>query len=1107
MNFLTLVLRSLIFYWRSHLGVLMGAAVGTAVLSGALMVGDSVDQTLHSIALNRLGQVGHALASGDRFFRIQLADELSEEIGTPIAPVLQIKGTAIKPSSGIPANQVNVFGVDDRFWEMGNTPFDVSLKNNEIAVNQSLAKKLEIKTGDEIVLRVEKPSLLPRDAPLSTVEDSSIAIRLNVVIIASNEQMGRFSLRAEQIAPYNAFLSINTLNQEIEMDQNANLLLVKNDPSVNQSILEKALTQRWTLADAALELRELENQPYFELRTKRIFLASAITQAASKAGPGALGVLTYLVNSISTGENMTPYSMVTALGPLDSRNASSTPSFMKNGLKQDEIIVNQWLADDLKVTIGDTTNISYYVVGPMRSLIEKSHTFTVRKIVDLDGAAADPTFMPPFPGIEESENCREWDPGFTIDLDKIREKDEAYWDDFRGTPKAFISLSTGQALWENRFGDLTSIRYPKQSHDLVSLKENIHQAIDPQTIGLLFLPVREEAIKASEEGIDFGPLFIGLSFFLIVAALLLMGLLFRFGVEQRQEETGILTAVGFKAAQIRRLYLYEGVLLSTIGGCIGIGLGFLYTKSLLYGLSSVWSGAVANTSIQFHVNGSTLIYGLISGIIICVLTIWYILRRQERYSVNELLSQTGGSELNLTSVQSIKSTKAKLTAFISGGIALLLLIYSLLVMQEQNAGMFFGIGSLLLICGISFSHFLIAKIYNQSEQIKLSIPTLGLRNCARRRGRSLATISLLACGSFLVIAVGANRRSAIEDAHQRSSGTGGFAFYGETTLPLLHDLNTEKGCQAFGLSRDDLEGVKVVPLRVKEGDDASCLNLNRAQRPRLLGVDPTMLEQRNAFRIVQSLGNKSDWSILNDKTEDDILPAIADQATIKWALGKSIGDTLTYKDENGKQFQVQLVGALGGSILQGTVIISEQAFIKRYPSISGYRAMLVDAPSANQKAISKLLTAALQDIGLELTSTVDRLNAFNKVENTYLTLFQALGGLGLILGSIGLGIVVMRNVLERRNELAILRALGFMTGTIRQLVMLEHWILLVFGLACGCIAGFIAVLPALMSVGAPIPYTLIISTIVIMIASGVLWIVLAANAALRGPILNALRNE
>ena len=169
-------------------------------------------------------------------------------------------------------------------------------------------------------------------------------------------------------------------------------------------------------------------------------------------------------------------------------------------MRPDEIVINQWLADDLGAEVGDAVEMSYYFIGPKRDLYERTSRFTVVKIVPLEGAAADPTLMPDFPGLAEAENCRDWEPGIPVDLDKIRPKDEAYWDAHRGTPKAFVSLQIGQTLWRNRYGNLTSVRYPGRPgfEDEVAL--TLKTQIDPATVGLFFSVCEATRVAGQSRG-------------------------------------------------------------------------------------------------------------------------------------------------------------------------------------------------------------------------------------------------------------------------------------------------------------------------------------------------------------------------------------------------------------------------------------------------------------------------------------------------------------------------------------------------------------------------------------------------------------------------------
>jgi putative ABC transport system permease protein len=1109
MTLTTLILRSLRFHARSHLGALLGAAVGSAVLIGALAVGDSVRSSLRRMAMARLGHIEIALASNDRFFRTNLTEAVLDPLDALAASALQLSGTAATGDGSARANRVQVVGVDERFWNFSlERPTFPTPAPDEVVLNESLAEQLKAKIGDTILLRVPKPSQLSRDAPISPQEDSSIALRVTVRAIARATELGRFSLQANQVPPFNAFVSLSWLEDRLGIPGRVNLLLVGSGANAVPEIADSLLRNHWQLADAELDLRELPGQGGVELRTSRVFLDDFVTQAALQVSNNAGGILTYFVNELRVGGASTPYSMVTAMG------APVVPADMRD----DEIVISQWLADDLQAKVGDELELKYFVVGLARKLEEKSARFRVRAISSMSGPAADRTLMPDFPGLTNAKNCREWDSGFPIHQDRIREKDNKYWEDYRGTPKAIVTLAAGQKMWSNRFGNLTAVRYPAGTA-LETVAQNLRRSLNPALVGLSFSDVRRQAVAASEQSQDFGQLFLGFSFFLIAAALLLMALMFQFGIEQRTNEVGTLLALGFTPRQVRRLLLWEGAALALLGGLLGVAGGIGYAKAMLYGLATIWREAVGTSSLQYHASPSTLAIGAAASVIVAVLTIWLALRKQAGQPAYELLAEGAGGESQMSNPRVSKRSRGFWIGAVSGVLALLLLGWAAASKEGAPTGAFFGAGALLLIAGLGFAAAMLASLAGGrsgpviSDKAATRAPSLagmGLRNCARRRKRSLATLGLLACGSFLVAAIGVFRLESNADAAKRSSGTGGFALIGESSHSIVQDLNSAEGREFYGLDGQALTNAQVVPLRVRDGEDASCLNLNRAQKPRLLGVQPELLATRAAFtfaKVAKGLPKDKPWMLLKDRASDGAVPAIGDQASIQWALGKQVGDTLDYTDERGQTFKIRLVASVANSILQGSLIMAEDAFVARFPNESGYRMFLLDAPSNQAEAIGAMLSRALQDAGLEVTSAARRLAMFNAVQNTYLNTFQVLGGLGLLLGSVGLGVVVLRNVLERRSELALLLAVGFRSRALKWLVISEHGALLVSGLGVGILAAFVAVWPALFSPGAEVPYRSLALTLGAVLLSGAIWTWVAAWLALRGRLLDALRNE
>jgi len=1127
MNARTLVLASARHYWRTHLGVILGAALGAMVLTGALLVGDSVKATLREQALARVGQIEVAMTGGDRFFRAALAEE-----GTPrTAAVMLLRGSVARADGASRINQAQVVGVGADFWELapesgGELPAD------GLALNERAAAQLGVKVGETLIVRVEKPGLFSRDAPLSGEENEIVSIRVKLAKILTDAEFGRFSLQAGQVPPFSAFLPLQMLQDRVGQAGRANLLLLRqpnviqyfggssvgigsvmfklpdwfaerfvsaygriSDEGYAQEMRERVATSL-QLTDAGLELRDVPTGGV-ELRTPRVFLDPPVVSAAPPAADGRrLEALTYFVNELRVGEKATPYSMVTAVDTASS-------GFMPAELTDSEIVISQWLAEDLGVAVGGEVTIKYYVMGERRRLDEKERKFTVLAVLPMDEPQLNTSWMPDFPGLADKANCRDWKPGFDFDSTKMRDKDQAYWEKFRGTPKAFVNLKIGQEMWGNRWGNVTSVRWPAGA-DKAAIETALRDSVTPEMLGFQFIPLREQALAATNAPVDFGELFVSFSFFLIIAAAVLTGMLFVFSLEQRNAEVGLLLALGLRPKQVRRLFLAEGAVLAIVGSVLGACGGILYTKLVLMALGTVWRGAVGAVEFVFVLPTGTLLIGVVSGVLVALLAMWLASRRQLRHSARELLTgETGDTAKPGPRGASIPVVVAVVSLL--GAAALLVLV--------KGPGAFFGAGALLLIAGLAFGLSWLRRLASAATAGLESIAQLGARNTTRRRGRSLATIAVLASGVFMVVAVDSFRKAPPTEGDTSDPGTGGFALVGESALPIYEDLNSAKGREAYGLSDETMRDVKVVPLRVRDGDDASCLNLNKALQPRLLGVMPGELDGR--FRFAGKL-NESDpgslgWNLLDgigvEAPVDGAVPGIVDANTLQWALKMKLGDTLDYQDERGQPVKVRIVGSVAGSMLQGNVVIAEPRFVKHFPGNSGYRYFLIECPPAKIAAVQAELSRALTDRGLELTTTARRLGEFQAVENTYLAIFQALGGLGLLLGSAGLAIVVARNVLERRREFGLLAAVGFRAGQLRSLVFAEHRWLIVAALLIGTVSALLGVWPNLAEKAGGFPLREVGLLLVGLTLGCLFWTWLATRLALRGSGVAALRSE
>ncbi len=471
MTRLQFILKSFLHYFRANLLVALGVAISAMVLTGSLIIGDSVRYSLKQATFYRLGNTTHLVSVRERYFRQEMADEMeADNPEIKATPVLLLEGMAVADGGQFRANKIQVIGVDSDFSEISGTESYTSLEANNIAISTNLAERLHVVEGDNILVRIKKASLIPMNAPFVSAEETSISLRATISKIVSKEELGRFNLKNSQTAPYNVFISIDRLNDLMDFEGKANQILVVSDLD-NASVLQ-SVNNSLKPEDAGLQLNKIEQGKKIEISTERVFLDNKVAETLQQL-PGAEPLLTYFVNEIfkdSEPSKGIPYSFVSSVGA---------------GLNNNEIILNRWAADDLQAKPGDSIRLKYFEIGPLRQLAEKESQFVVKEIVPMSSPLCDPDRVPHLPGLSDAGHCREWEAGVPIDLDAIRDKDEEYWNDFKGTPKAFVSMEDALEMWSNRFGNYTAIRYPVYEFDQQKYNQAFETDITPADLGML----------------------------------------------------------------------------------------------------------------------------------------------------------------------------------------------------------------------------------------------------------------------------------------------------------------------------------------------------------------------------------------------------------------------------------------------------------------------------------------------------------------------------------------------------------------------------------------------------------------------------------------------
>lgn len=1075
MSFTKLLLRSIWFYRRLNLTVILGVALSTAILLGAMIIGDSVRFSLQQLTYARLGRTSQVITAGERLFSKRLSSDISRNSGLKTTALLRSNGVGIIDGGKSQFNQLAVWGVDSALSYFAGSPGLFDLKGNEAAINENLAAMAKLKPGDELLVRVKKLNTFPANTPFVSASETTVSFRITVKKILKSDGLGNFNLQNIQTSPRNLFLNLTWLNEQMGLKQKANVILV--DEGADDKNLIQILQQSWKLEDLNLFIRENPLLNYTELLSDRVFIEPTVEKFCSTAVKGSHPVFTYFVNNFQSNGNASPYSFVSTCDTLS----------------DNQILVNDWLAADLGLQLNDAISLSYFEVGPLRELVQKESLFKVKNICRMVGDIADPNLMPVIPGLSDAGNCRDWKAGIPVDLKKIRPKDEDYWKQFRGTPKAFLSLETARKLWGNRFGQSTAIRLKGlQKNDLEQI---ILKGIEPDRVGFEIKNSRVDGLAAAANGVDFGQLFIGLSFFVLIAAFLLINLLLRLYIGYRKNEISTLKALGFTTNKINQFFLAEGSILALVGIIIGIPLSIGYNYLILKAINTIWIDIVRTTIASIYVSYNTILIGSIIIFAFVFLLIFLSLKSHFKIKIHQ--------------ANRVDHLKNRYYRLLLSGIVMIMIFAIIMLISGINSGevnpeLFYICGFGLLPGILLLLDFGLKKIAVLEMKHSFSFRSYLLKRLSGERKRNMMAISFLAIGIFLVVSTGLFRKESPVGLNLPSSGSGGYDYFIETSLPVLSDPSGSQMREDLGLPKD----AEIASFHVQPGDDASCLNLNRISRPRIIACDPALFDQRGSFTFTsgtKDLDPVHPWLALTRKLPDEVIPAFADQTVIQWSLGKKVGDTLIYKDEAGTLLRLRLIGGLENSVFQGNVIIAREYFTKAFPSVSGANLFLVQS---QLNPVAKLeFEDGWRHFGAEITGTRERLENFNSIENTYLNIFLMLGTLGLLIGTIGLGILIFRITLEQVPEYALLLSVGFQKSSILKMLMTEKLTLIAGAVLAGIIPATVSAWPILISSQHASLWIWLPAIALLVIFCGLLCSFIAIRLAMKQNLIFSLRGE
>lgn len=606
---------------------------------------------------------------------------------------------------------------------------------------------------------------------------------------------------------------------------------------------------------------------------------------------------------------------------------------------------------------------------------------------------------------------------------------------------------------------------------------------------------RRSLDNADEQGKQFGELFLGIGSFAIIAGILLLVNIFVMLAEERKSQLGMLRAVGMKRSHLVRAFVIEGAiyafLSSLAGAALGIGVGWAIVK-----LAAPIFGGFGDFSLDliFHFDPESLITGFCAGALISMATIFLTSLRISRINIirairdlpepkvyrartrTVIIGCVVAAVIGAMFVSSIGKQEA--WALLIAGPPLVLfallplasrlmsrriavLVVAILALlwgifgDSLVGGSFFESGDIFafVIQGtlLTFSAVIIATQTQENlERVirRVSARSLPLRLSVAyplaRRGRTGLTLGMFALVIFTMtfISVLSNVFGGqVETAVAKETGFDVLATSSDTNPPSETELESFDGVEEVAALR-----FGAVLVRVDALDEPVIWTTSAINQEFVDGGPPLLTEK------LEGLSEDKVWQELLDDPTTIVVPSFFLQTGGgPPASVVEMGDTVGLIDPvTGTEVSRTIIGEVendfafsGSYVSYGSIdeLLGAKATASRFY-------IEVD-DSANENDVAKRLQGELVSNGVEAESFRARVEDFQQANLQFFQLMQSYLALGLVVGIAGLGVVMVRAVRERRRDIGVLRALGFVPRQIRRAFVLESGFVALQGILIG----------------------------------------------------------
>ena len=641
------------------------------------------------------------------------------------------------------------------------------------------------------------------------------------------------------------------------------------------------------------------------------------------------------------------------------------------------------------------------------------------------------------------------------------------------------------------------------------------QAALPTTLSFQYDTIKEDGVVAAQNTADMvSQIFVVMSSFAIIAGVALITNIFVMLAEERKPEMGISRAIGMQRGDLTQSFMFEGAIYAILASAVGAGAGLLIADVMISLFASVFTGF--GVSFAFHFEMNSIVTAAFAGFLITMVTViaasWRVSKlnivRAIRDIPEPVAMKTGRSFLVLAVLALgmgimliLQGYVSKEVASVVAGPSLAALGAALIasrfmrspripftisslfvlfwVLDPLDIGRVFGnlhggfemfiVSGVLLVTGgvifvITNSDSLLTGLVRTFGRKDSTLPVFKIAvsyplNKKFRTGLTLFIFALIMFTVIVISMISSFERESVTTMTESYSG--GFQIIGfsfrdidqnNMTQHLTHLNDTFEGGAIQRVEMARTVGVKLLPAGANETTDYD-----------MVGFPHSMLLD-NGFSLSDRLpmfdSDQATWAAVNEPNSSlCIMDGNVAQQMFGYTGGPGgptvrIGQQVTAISATGGQRNFTVVGIMNQMMISGlftsndnVVQLASDSRLNMFYFESGLNLQRTEAD------LAKALEAEFVQYGLVTFAVKDTVEMILGMVSSIMQLFEIFLGVGLIVGITGLGIITIRNVAERRQEIGVMRAIGYQKDMILKTFLLETSFVSLLGIILGVLLG------------------------------------------------------